>query len=142
MTRTLLKAWALVCLAAVLALLTNRLRGMPIRPGEVYNPDVASLTVVQAAALLSTGAVFLDARPQPAYLAAHIPGAVPAWHLSWRSRPKTTVFVVYCASANCDQYRPLVRALLAEGFTRVMVMPAGLKGWVEAGYPHRTGSEP
>ncbi len=105
---------------------------------------LSTLTVPKLSALLENGASVLlyDAnsrRTREKY--GIIPGAKLLSHYSdydaARELPtdKARKLVFYCASSLCSAAPTAARKAVAAGFTDVNVLPAGIKGWVEAEQP-------
>ena len=112
-------------LAGVLALGSNHRRGMPILPGQTVAYGTAFLTVPQARAYLEHGAVAVDARSPLEFRNGHLPQAVQDWH----GQPRDTLLIVYGRDRESEQTAPVVQSLLAEGYSRVTLMPEGWNGW-------------
>lgn len=92
--------------------------------------------------VLSSGAadfVLLDVRGSEAYARGHIAGARDLAHRkiigsTITAYPEGTVFVVYCAGPHCNgAARAAVR--LARLGRPVKVMPGGVTGWLDEGFP-------
>jgi len=87
--------------------------------------------------------VVLDVRERDAYEAGHIPGArlLPRGQLELRvdtELPDPTARIVTCCEFG--RISTLAAATLRTmGFQRVVALDGGMKGWLEAGYPLRTG---
>lgn len=93
------------------------------------------------------GALFLDARPDSEFSAAHVAGAM---HLtaemisSGRSLDRVTELVetygydhpivIYCHGGDCDASDNVAKLLLPMGFRNLRVMKAGFEDWQSAGY--------
>ena len=91
---------------------------------------------------LSTGPqdfVLLDVRGTEKYAAGHVPGAVDLAHRKiigskMAAYPDGTLFVVYCAGPHCNgAARAAIR--LAKLGLPVKVMPGGITGWLDEGFP-------
>jgi rhodanese-related sulfurtransferase len=99
-------------------------------------PEVTRVDVENAARTES--AVIVDARSQEAYARGHVPGAisipVAAGLFGHRrqlgSAPKNARILVYCQNTQCPWARDVAARLLADGFARTAVYPAGWEGWV------------
>jgi rhodanese-related sulfurtransferase len=131
---TLLGAWALTVLALALALVTNHVRGLPVRPFQAFRPQPRYLTLAEARSWQQSGAAFLDLRPAEDYRQAHVPGAlsVPLDRLAqrpWSNLSRQQVLVLYCAGRDCGAHALAAQALEADGYHRLLVMPDGWKGW-------------
>jgi rhodanese-related sulfurtransferase len=90
--------------------------------------------------------VVVDVRERDAYEAAHIPGArhLPRGQLELRVNqafPDPNVRIVaYC---EVGKVSTLAAATLKEmGFPNVMGLDAGIKTWIERGYPTESGPAP
>lgn len=85
--------------------------------------------------------ILVDARDRNADEGTRLPNAISLPYESStteikRALPsKEATIVVYCASGNCPAAQNLVDQLLKLGYTHVYKYPAGLKGWLNAGYP-------
>lgn len=69
-----------------------------------------------------------------------VPGAVLLSHyadydVSELPAEKTRKVVFYCASEACSAAPKAARRAVAQGYSNVYVMPAGIKGWVKAEKP-------
>jgi glyoxylase-like metal-dependent hydrolase (beta-lactamase superfamily II)/rhodanese-related sulfurtransferase len=90
--------------------------------------------------------VVLDVREKDAYEASHIPGArlLPRGQLELRvdkELPDPTARIVTC----CEFGRISTLAastLRTMGFQRAVALDGGMKSWLEAGYPTRSGALP
>jgi rhodanese-related sulfurtransferase len=91
---------------------------------------------------LSTGQqdfVLLDVRGSEKYAAGHVPGALDLAHgkiigSKMAAYPAGTLFVVYCAGPHCNgAARAAIR--LAKLGLPVKVMPGGVTGWLDEGFP-------
>lgn len=88
-------------------------------------------------------AVFVDSRLPIDYEAEHIPGSVNIFCDDVDERyaevlgkiPKDTVIITYCSDPECMESIKLADALVAKGFTRVVILLDGLPGWKDVGYP-------
>jgi rhodanese-related sulfurtransferase len=105
---------------------------------------LSTLTVPELSALLDNDASVLlyDAnsrKTREKY--GIIPGAKLLSHYSdydaARELPaeKAQKLVFYCASSLCSSAPAAARKAMEAGFTDVNVLPAGIKGWVEAEHP-------
>lgn len=103
---------------------------------------LATLTVAELSDLLAKGAGVVPCDANGADVRAKygvIPGAIllsdhrdynPASEL-----PAGKKLVFYCASEMCSAAPTAARKAVAEGFSDVYVLPAGIKGWVKAEKP-------
>jgi len=95
-------------------------------------------------------ALFLDARPPEDYEAGHIAGAVSLYAEKLdelydrvlRKTPKDQLIITYCSDPECKSGLKLADALVARGFTRVLIFLEGLPAWKKTGYPTASGKEP
>ena len=143
--------------AAVLGVLTNRVRHSPL-PMSYENPATRMMKKVAAAPtipepeVLDFGAarqkwidpavLFVDAREPAFFSEGHIPRAINLPReeilqsgslavLADKSRP----LVVYCSGVDCDDSKLVARGLLGLGYTKVAVYPGGWEEWVASGSP-------
>ncbi len=88
------------------------------------------------------GVYFVDVNEPEVYERYHIPGAIPVTneHLR-RFLPKDmqSTIVFYCAERRCYASHAAAREAIKLGYTRVLVMPEGIFGWVNAGLPTEKG---
>ncbi len=90
--------------------------------------------------------VLLDVRGTEKYSAGHVPGAIDMAHRKiigskLEQYPTGTLFVTYCAGPHCNgAARAAIR--LARLGRPVKLMPGGVTGWIDEGFPLRTGTEP
>ncbi len=148
---------ALVALACVLSVVSNGLRsdGLPwLGDGSPASPATAEgvlgleIPLEEAQILFFTKeAVFLDARSPEAYARGHIEGALNLPWGAFEERapvvladiPKETPIVTYCDGEGCDLSYELAVALIARGYTHVMVLANGWSVWTEHDLPTSTG---
>lgn len=89
--------------------------------------------------------IVLDVREREAYEAGHIPGArlLPRGQLELRVNnelPDPTARIVTCCEFG--RISTLAAATLRSmGFLRAVALDGGMKSWLEAGYPLRTGAQ-
>lgn len=88
-------------------------------------------------------ALFVDGRLPIDYEAEHISGAVNLFcekvdelceKVLWNV-PKDKVIITYCSDPECTESVKLADALVAKGFTKVVILLEGLPGWKYSGYP-------
>jgi rhodanese-related sulfurtransferase len=105
---------------------------------------LSTLTVAELSALLDNGAqvIVCDANSRETREKyGIIPGAKLLSHYrdydAARELPaaKEQKLVFYCAGPLCSSAPTAARKAVAEGYTDVSVLPAGIKGWVDAGHP-------
>ena len=96
----------------------------------------------QLRALLADGAVVLvEALPQQAFEAEHIPGAVNvAGDLTEQQATviapdKTATVVTYCTGPGCQRSKVTAAAFVRYGYTDVRVYEGGKTDWAQAGLP-------
>jgi rhodanese-related sulfurtransferase len=149
-------AWqgaVIVAISIVFALLLNGLRqdGLPL-PGDwsdvarvaLDSGETLVIPLDEARRMFEEGeAVFLDARPGPAYEAGHIQGALS---LPWESfderlekimpdlREEMTL-ITYCDGQSCSLSHDLATALIEMGFVKARVLVNGWTAWQENGLP-------
>lgn len=95
------------------------------------------LTVSQVRAYLKQGYLLVDARPVTAYQASHIEGAVSRSH----QIDATDRVIVYCSDRRCPRAEVFAKELKRYGLEEVLVMPDGLVGWRDRGYPVVRGAD-
>ncbi|CAN5637317.1 rhodanese-like domain-containing protein [soil metagenome] len=100
--------------------------------------DVDRLAEVQA-----EGAWVLDVRQPDEYEDGHVPGAhlIPLDQLSTRHTEVPTDREVYVVCGSGGRSAAAAEALNGAGYRAVNVA-GGTKGWIEAGNPVETGTEP
>jgi rhodanese-related sulfurtransferase len=59
-------------------------------------------------------------------------GAYDTYKMSALPADKNSELVFYCASTQCGASKKAAKRALQAGYTNVGVLPAGIKGWVEA----------
>ncbi|MFI5356028.1 MAG: rhodanese-like domain-containing protein [Opitutales bacterium] len=143
MHRALRELGLLLLLAAVPALVAARWH--PRRPG-LATADVPSLSVTAAQSLAANQPVlWIDARREPDFAHAHIPGALQLNEDAWETllpavvavwRPGQTV-IVYCDTQSCNASREVAARLQRElPMKPVYVLEGGWAAWQRA--PART----
>lgn len=107
------------------------------------------LTAEQAKALHdSTSVVFADARPERAYEAGHVSGALHLPVQTGTLHPRATQWigaastvVTYCDTAgDCADSTRLAGLLVGAGFEDVRVMEGGFPAWMRLHYPAEAGA--
>jgi rhodanese-related sulfurtransferase len=136
-----LRELGVICLLAMVpALLAAWLQ--PKRPPASGAYSIASISVGQASALgLGQTVLWIDARPEAAFKAGHIPGA---WRLTegdWETllphvadawSPAAPV-IVYCDHLTCDSSRQVAARLRRElPIERIYVLEGGWERWNQA----------
>lgn len=81
----------------------------------------------------------IDVNSRESWLAAHVPGAVnldPSGYdeLQLPSDRNATV-VFYCSSVLCRKAPNAARRARKMGYSNVIVMPAGIRGWLSSALP-------
>lgn len=134
----------------------------PVAPSQTLaaTPGTAQQSKKTAQALFTTlddakllfdknAAIFLDGRPTIDYEAEHIQGAVSLfaenvddlYEKVLGNVLKDRIIVTYCSDPECIEAMKLADALVANGFTKVVILLEGLPGWKEAGYPTAKAKE-
>jgi glyoxylase-like metal-dependent hydrolase (beta-lactamase superfamily II)/rhodanese-related sulfurtransferase len=109
-------------------------------------PFMSMLELRQRVAASPAGLILLDVRERDAYEAGHIPGArlLPRGQLELRVNtelPDPTARIVTCCEFG--RISTLAAATLRTmGFQRTAALDGGMKSWLEAGFPTRSGSAP
>lgn len=92
--------------------------------------------------LVAGDAIFVDARPFEAYKRTFIPtgesvpaGDPPTPEQMEKFRQSNKLLIVYCDGADCDAAEQTARLLQSLEFDRVVVMTAGIRGWLDGGLP-------
>lgn len=97
----------------------------------------SEITTAEAYSMYMDGAFVLDVREQSEWDEYHIPGTtlIPLNELASRvgEVPRDRPIVVVCRSGNRSQEGGAI--LLDAGFSQVVSLAGGLKGWAAAGYP-------
>ena len=146
-----LRVGVLLLLGLVLGLAWNALsgRGFALTSNVLVKPGDELVEAPEAKARLDKGALFLDARPEPFYRMAHIPGSLSLpeevydaafARLEGRLRSSLDV-IVYCSGFGCDASHVVARKLKARGIPAA-ILDEGWPAWQEAHYPTRSGPDP
>jgi rhodanese-related sulfurtransferase len=122
--------------------------------GSTYDTLFAEGKYVDALAAYNgkQDVIFVDARQQTDYEAAHIPGALsmPYFEMSegapeqanhMAQLPKDKWIVTYCECPHAEAEQ-VADALLAHGYTMVKVIDEGLQGWEAQGGQTASGPPP
>ncbi|MCA9781362.1 MAG: rhodanese-like domain-containing protein [Candidatus Eremiobacteraeota bacterium] len=150
---TLLSMVALLCLSLSLGLFTRIF--LPEAPPlfAAYHgviPDEVEVVTPERAFELyqEGGAAFVDAREMERYAYAHIPGALNLPVDDYDQYQQELILlrtshlvVVYCEDQDCGASKKLVELLLQSNVSNLVLMPEGISGWQEAGYPVLGGAE-
>ncbi len=119
--------------------------GRDARPGSAADRNATPPASIEEVAPASVAAliaahsdvVIVDVNPREIYDDGHIPGA--RWasfrELSGLPRDKRTPLIFYCYNPVCGASHQAATAAVAQGFTDVRRMPAGIIGWKSAGLP-------
>ena len=85
----------------------------------------------------------IDVNPRRSWVSARVPGAVNIDPVRYCDRDlptdKDAVIVFYCSNFLCRKAPNAARRAEHMGFTNVYVMSAGIKGWLNAGFPVESG---
>jgi rhodanese-related sulfurtransferase len=109
-----------------------------------YAPLCPELTVEEVAELIEDRrAVLFDANPRPRWASGHLPGAMNldpgAFGEHDLPRNRDAMLVFYCSDPSGAASRHAAKKALKFGFAHVFTMPAGVRGWREAGLPIEAG---
>jgi len=103
----------------------------------------SSITLREARDLLGNPDVsFIDVNEPEIYAHYHIPGAIHVTdeHLEhFLPKDKGATLVFYCYERRCTASHAAAREAVKLGYTHVLVMPAGILGWVNSGLPAERG---
>jgi rhodanese-related sulfurtransferase len=147
----LLGAAAILLVGTGLGLLVDSLVGAGIPLVARQGPAGAPLSLDAAYAPYATGAAtFVDARPDVAYTAGHVAGALSVPYGARarkldalrRELPRTRSLIVYCDGGACPSATELGAWLGAEGWRDVRVLADGYPAWQAAGFPITLGATP
>ncbi len=149
-----LRAAALVVVAFAGAALSNAVnpRGIPWLPSpgnrvgipRAFEDRLPEIDAAQALALYEAGeAVFVDSRDAGDYGRDHIPGAINVpmrrWAEVWPDMepelPRDRTLVLYCYGAHCGLSTRQGKALLEEGYEKLVVLDYGWGTWTKHGFP-------
>lgn len=144
---TLLGMLTLLSVALSLALVSRLPRETPLPLLQAYYGSVPEGVEVATPAAAFTyfqkgGALFVDAREKERYRTAHIPGALNfpvddfQEHRASLSALRTShAVIVYCEDTNCGASIKLATLLQESGVNDLVLMPEGIHGWLDEGYP-------
>lgn len=114
-----------------------------VQTARMADAGVPAIDIDELARRHAAGAVVFDVRRPEEYEAGHVPGAVllPLDQLNdrWEEIPEGTEVLVICATG--ARSGRAVEALNQTGRTTLNVA-GGTKGWIAAGHPVVTGTEP
>jgi rhodanese-related sulfurtransferase len=107
--------------------------------------DYPEVTLTEASALISAGAVVVDVRGPESFKEGHIPGAIPIpLEILRQDIPASLIdakaksVVVYCGHGQ-GRGPEGTRLLAKAGFARAANLRSGLEGWKTAGLPLEKG---
>ncbi len=106
--------------------------------------QVPEISVEDVADRLGQGDLYVfDVNPRERWARGHVPRAVnldPAdFTIADLPEDRTATLVFYCSDPRCGASRFAARRAQQMGYTSVFVMPAGIRGWREAGKPVERG---
>lgn len=151
--RTLYQIIGIFILVGIAGLGSNAMRsepllvwGSPRLEAEASASEINTLRISlkRARELYQTDqAVFIDARPEPAYRAGHIKDAI---NLPWQRAeeecfriieqiPTDRPIVTYCDGKACDLSDDLARFFQDLGYTKARALHNGLSRWQKKGLP-------
>jgi len=109
------------------------LMGLPtVSPGELYR-------MVQAGDV-----TVFDVNNLQSWQRAHVPGAAHldpvAFDAADLPEEKSARLVFYCSNPFCRKAPNAARRARKMGYADVMVMSAGIKGWLDANFPTKAGA--
>jgi rhodanese-related sulfurtransferase len=85
----------------------------------------------------------VDVNSRQSWLKAHVPGAInldpAAYDTGALPSDKDAKVVFYCSNPMCRKAPSAARRAKKLGYTNVMVMSAGISGWVNANLPTESG---
>lgn len=130
--------WLYGGIAAIVVVILLIVTQQPVSPASTMPAEVS---VPEAAALQSQGALILDVRERTEWEAGHIEGAIliPLGQLSDRvsELPTDQTIVVVCHTGNRSaQGRDILRKA---GFIQTTSMAGGMNDWIARGNPVVTG---
>ena len=154
LTRAVPQALVIIVVGAALGFFLNSTRTDPLPldlpAAQLLTESGAQVVFLGTAYELFEGVeyIFVDARPQEAFVEAHIPAAfnlpLSEFDLLYRELQGWTAsqpLVVYGRASEFNFADDLARRLLESGEQEVLLMAPGFEGWVERGYPTETGED-
>ncbi|HUU54793.1 MAG TPA: rhodanese-like domain-containing protein [Armatimonadota bacterium] len=111
---------------------------------RAFETRLPQIDAAQAQTLYETGdALFVDSRDAPDYAEDHIPDAINLpmrkWGKLWpkveSQLPRDRTLILYCYGAHCGLSTRQGKALLEEGYDKVLVLDYGWETWTKHGYP-------
>jgi rhodanese-related sulfurtransferase len=149
-----LRAFVLLCIAVAAAAIWNaRLPlGIPWLPSpgnrvgipRAFETRLPEINATEALRLYEAGeALFVDSRDSEDYDKDHIPGAASfperEWAKLWPKMkdrlPRNRLLVLYCYGAHCGLSTRQGKALLEEGYDKLVILDYGWDTWTKAGNP-------
>ncbi|MER3545792.1 MAG: rhodanese-like domain-containing protein [Chloroflexota bacterium] len=106
--------------------------------------ELRELSVDEVAGSLGkNGFHVFDVNPRARWSMGHVPGAInldPAdFTAADLPADRNVTLVFYCSDPGCGASRFAARRAQQMGYANVFVMPAGIRGWLEAGKPVERG---
>ncbi len=154
LTRAVPQALVIIVVGAALGFFLNSTRTDPLPldlpAAQLLTESGAQVVFLGTAYELFEGVeyIFVDARPQEAFVEAHIPAAfnlpLSEFDLLYRELQGWTAsqpLVVYGRASEFNFADDLARRLLESGEQEVLLMAPGFEGWVERGYPTESGED-
>ena len=111
-------------------------------------PEIRWVSQADARQELDRGAVFVDAREQPAFVQGHVTNALNV-PMDLGTVPQAVVdqlrsaqtIIAYCdTSGGCSRSTRLAGLLAGSGIRDVRVLEGGLPAWLERDYPAEAGT--
>jgi len=107
-------------------------------PSEVKSMQLVTPHELQALMRTDRTLAIIDANPKEVFDEGHVPGA--RWMATENVRDalptdRATLVVFYCYSEACGASHTAAKSAVAEGWTNVARMSAGITGWKAAGLP-------
>lgn len=133
----------LLPLEPLLQLVGGQVNGMPA-PSPRILEAIAAVDAQVACALKERGALICDVRCRPKWRASRIPGALNVQMEQLREfdlarlAKKDTPMVFYGEGHGSYDAAVAVRRVHSWGYREACWLPAGLNGWIAAGYPAET----
>jgi rhodanese-related sulfurtransferase len=89
------------------------------------------------------GATVIDVNSPQSWMSAHVPGAVNLDHAAYSAgdlpADKSSPLVFYCSNVMCRKAPKAARRAKDMGYADVVVMSAGISGWLAAELPTERG---
>ncbi len=154
MKRIILETALLILLSTLLGIGSAGLRRPPVPmrlPDDFFVPESGARLILLAhgVGLMEEGGVlFVDVRPEEAFIHGHIPGAlsIPAENYPDLAANAAdwlygVPLVLYGASGNVNEADNLAARLMEDGFGPVSILVEGYEAWVEAGLSVDSGRD-